>query len=880
MRDLSERERPELKPQEGHRLSADVDDRRRAEAEIKRLKEFNERIVQHMAEGIAMEDAEGNLTFINPAGAALLGYTPEELRGQHWTKIIPLDQRPLIVAADERRARGEADRYEVEVIRKDGVRVPVQVSGSPQYDSATGRFLGTLAVFTNISTLKQAEAGLRQQTRQQATLNRAMQALSASLDLPRVLAMILSELQQVVAYDSAAVLQLEGDVLEIVGGHGFPNIEELLGVQFGLTDEGTPNAVVIRTCAPLIVEDAPARYSGFHQPIHAKARIRGWLGVPMLFGDRIIGMLTLDKHEPGFYTDEHAQLALAFAAQAAIALENARLYRAEQQRRLLAETLGEVSRALNASLDRERILTILLEQLARVVAYDSASLMLLSGDELAVVAHRDLRHPDPTSLRFRYMDLDNLREAVTTRQPVIVADTQHDPRWRWLADTERYIRCWLGVPLIVQERVIGLLNLDKAEPGFYTAHHAEMALAFAHQAALAMENARLYSAAQQEVGERQRAEAALRRRNDYLAALAETMLDLSSRLNLDDILESIVRRAGQLLGTPHGFIDLLEPESERLIPRVAVGALSDSIQYEVKPGEGLAGKVWATGQPLVVNDYDAWTGRIRDFSYNAIRAVVGAPLKSGGRVVGVLGLAYDANTPRTFDAEAVDLLSRFAELAAVALDNAQLFSREQERAAQLHLANERLQAQIVEIEGLHAQLREQAIRDYLTGLFNRRYLAETLERELAQAARDHAPLSIVLMDIDHFKNVNDSFGHKAGDVVLQALGHLLHTHTRQGDIACRYGGEEFVVVMPGASPEAARRRAEGWRTAFEATRIPFGAAEVQVTLSLGIAAFPLHGHAADELLRFADQALYIAKSEGRNRVVIWDEAHRQRLAAP
>ncbi len=173
---------------------------------------------------------------------------------------------------------------------------------------------------------------------------------------------------------------------------------------------------------------------------------------------------------------------------------------------------------------------------------------------------------------------------------------------------------------------------------------------------------------------------------------------------------------------------------------------------------------------------------------------------------------------------------------------------------------------LTEIVAAEEKLREMAIRDALTGLFNRRYLDETLERELAKAQREGRPLSLVVMDIDRFKEVNDAFGHKAGDVMLQRLGELLRAQTRAGDVACRYGGEEFVMVLPDMPPETAYERAEEWRVLVEGLRVPYGRAKLHVEMSMGVAAYPVDGRTADELLMAADNALYAAKLAGRNRV--------------
>ena len=169
---------------------------------------------------------------------------------------------------------------------------------------------------------------------------------------------------------------------------------------------------------------------------------------------------------------------------------------------------------------------------------------------------------------------------------------------------------------------------------------------------------------------------------------------------------------------------------------------------------------------------------------------------------------------------------------------------------------------------LRETLRSQSIRDPLTGLFNRRYLEETLAREERRAARADTPIGIIVFDVDHFKRLNDSHGHDAGDAVLRSLGALLQAHVREGDIACRYGGEEFVIALPGASIEIVCQRAEELRIATEklSSFIP-GRSIEKVTISLGAAAYPVYGATWQEVIQAADKALYRAKQGGRNRVI-------------
>jgi diguanylate cyclase (GGDEF)-like protein/PAS domain S-box-containing protein len=171
-----------------------------------------------------------------------------------------------------------------------------------------------------------------------------------------------------------------------------------------------------------------------------------------------------------------------------------------------------------------------------------------------------------------------------------------------------------------------------------------------------------------------------------------------------------------------------------------------------------------------------------------------------------------------------------------------------------------------EIQALQDQLREQAIRDPLTGLYNRLPLNEFFDRELRMAQRRRRPISTVLVDLDHFKTVNDTYGHQAGDEVLRVLGDLIRQSYRASDIPCRYGGDEFLILVPDMALELACERTEHLRKALEETSIVHGTSLTHITASFGVATFPQHGDTRDALIAAADRALYTAKNCGRNQV--------------
>jgi len=182
---------------------------------------------------------------------------------------------------------------------------------------------------------------------------------------------------------------------------------------------------------------------------------------------------------------------------------------------------------------------------------------------------------------------------------------------------------------------------------------------------------------------------------------------------------------------------------------------------------------------------------------------------------------------------------------------------------------------LVEVRKTESTLRRQALRDPLTGLFNRRFFDAGLEQEIMRSRRSGNPASLLILDIDYFKKYNDEYGHEAGDAVLRAIGQLLQTQVRGGDVACRFGGEEFVILMPNAPLESAKERGKQILEAIRGLEVPHqGHLLPSVTASLGVAEFPTHGNDADGILEAADNALYIAKRTGRDRMVVSGEVEK------
>ncbi len=362
--------------------------------------------------------------------------------------------------------------------------------------------LELLATFADYAAVAVGNAYLYEEERRRRqeadTLQAAALACTAAIEPRIVFDRILEELQKVVPYDSASIQVLAENALELVGGRGFPNLPALLGVKFPIGAHN-PNHEVIHRRAAFIVADVVQEYENFRVEPHAPASIRSWLGVPMLIGERLIGMLALDKREPGFYTSAHAQLVNAFAAQAATALENSRLFEAERRQRELAQALAKTAAAVSSTLDLNEVFDRIMEQVALVVPGDAFNIMLIEKGAVRVArfsgyaslgaAAQIAAFAQPLE---EYPLLEQMR---LTGEPVLVTDTQADPAWVPRLGME-WLRAYVAVPIWIENQIVGFLNVDGVRAQQFTAHDAWRLAAFASHAATAIQNARLYQSLQ------------------------------------------------------------------------------------------------------------------------------------------------------------------------------------------------------------------------------------------------------------------------------------------------------------------------------------------------------------------------------------------------
>ncbi len=544
--------------------------------------------------------------------------------------------------------------------------------------------------------------------REAETLQAATQALSGTLDLQQVFEVILSELQKVVPYDSATVQQLQGTKLTIIGGRGFPRLQELMPprrrrgrgkgrsgskgkngpkgarrqVEFDITATNNPNREVIQSRAPVILDDAPAVYEEFKREPHSQVSIRSWLGVPLLFGDRILGMLALDRKEPNCYTQEHARLAMAFAAQAAIAIENARLHDETQQRLSELALLFETSAALSTSLDMDTVLQITAERIATAMGSQGCAISAWEPDRETLVLLRDwvvdqrLDPPGAAGAAYRLDERPASRQALVSRQPLALHASRSD-----VNEVERELMLQRGVstklmvPMIARDKVVGLLELLEAgAEREFLPNEINLCQTLANQAAAALDNARLF----QETTVRAREMAAV-------AAVGQAM----TTLELDDVLNSIAENALEAVGAEVSSVYLLDEKDNILVPRSVRGSHHEELSaacFEL--GEGTIGWVAQRGEPLLLQHLPSdETFSVKVPASLHIRNTLTVPLPVKGEVIGTLEVCNKLAGDE-FTLADQRLLTAFAAQASIAIENARLYRQVSHHLEEVQILNQ------------------------------------------------------------------------------------------------------------------------------------------------------------------------------------------------
>ncbi|HVN55756.1 MAG TPA: diguanylate cyclase [Anaerolineaceae bacterium] len=559
-------------------------------------------------------------------------------------------------------------------------------------------------------------------------------------------------------------------------------------------------------------------------------QLKAELFVPIQEKGTLIGILLVGvkRSEETFSTEDQATLD-ALANQTAVALENARLFAEAKERTVEMQFLNTAIQAELAERQRAEKALKESEQRYRRLAENAPDLiyrMLPDGRfEFIGPAVREI---------LGYVPKDFYRDPALGSQIVFPADRE------LLAQ-------------IVQPGTVEVSSMKEPRVIRWVHKNGTLVWIELHQVPIYSETGQLIAVEgvarditrrvhdQEELAERVRQLEEHNREIGMLNEMGDVLQACRNREETYPILSAYLQRLFPMVG---GVVQVVNP-AKHLVETVSAWGDSE-ISVEVFEPD----RCWALrrGRPNLVLDQSP--GMLcSHIHYSQVGTHLCLPMMAKGNALGLVTLAFPKSAGRMIEAE-------------------QVFSEHQQKLAltvveHIALALDNL--------WLGESLRQQAIRDPLTNLFNRRYMEETLERELARSRRKHTSLGIIFADIDHFKRYNDTFGHDAGDQVLRELGLFFTGHIRKEDIACRYGGEEFVLILPESSREAVFQRAEELCLQVKQLDIRFHDQVLgAITFSIGVSIFPDHGATAETLLRCADIALYEAKNAGRDRVRMMD----------
>jgi diguanylate cyclase (GGDEF)-like protein len=677
----------------------------------------------------------------------------------------------------------------------------------------------------NAQLFESEKKRLRELESMQITLN----DISSELDVQKLLGDIMHRAFSLLGTRTGllALYQENQQVFKVVvGSH---NGKDLTNIAFS-KDEGLVHKLWEQK-QPTIIEDYPNWENRIEK--YTKIFSRSLLAVPLLGGDQVVGILLVGSDSAGrkFHEDDIRLLTL-FGQQAIIALKNAQLIADSQQKAEEAETLRLAGAIVASTLKQKPAMDLILDQLQKVVPYDSASILLLKENELTLVeGHGFTGDSDVQGMKISLNENQPGPLVFKQRKPIVInnmleaypsfAEYNHLP-----------ISSWIGVPLVVKNRVIGILSLDSLEANRYNDNHARLVSAFADQVAVALENIRLY-------------EDALKSAKQF-SSLYTLSQSISANLQPQNVFNAIYRAASELMPCDIFMISLYDEKTQMIndVYSIEKGVLE---KPTTRPfGDGLFSKAIRENRSLLYNHFthkDVKRTKAvligEEDDETLVQSILIVPLRSGKEIKGVLSTqSYEANK---FTEENKETLEMLATHSAIALENARLFN----------------------------EIQELAMTDSLTKIYNRRKFYEFADGEFERARRYNHPLSVIMMDIDKFKLVNDSYGHSAGDQVLTRIAELCNSSMRSIDILARYGGEEFVAMLPETTISEAQLTAERLRQLIARTPIKVGNSTIKVTLSFGVVELEEDCKTIEELMARSDQAMYASKNSGRNRVTLW-----------
>jgi diguanylate cyclase (GGDEF)-like protein len=548
-----------------------------------------------------------------------------------------------------------------------------------------------------------------------------------------------------------------------------------------------------------------------------RADVRNLTAVTLQTREHNFGVILFPHAERRAFGSSGPRLMVGLALQLGLTLENYVVTHDAHRRTQEYELLTEIGKAISSRLDQDEILRTIQVELGQIFDTTHFYIAFQEGDEIRF----ELEVRDNRVLPKRTREARNAftEYVIRTGEPLLIRSDLEQTRTR-LGIThvpDRPAKCLIAAPIFVGNKPVGLMLAMHPEREFvFEQRDLDVLVTAAGQVSVAMENARLFAEEQ--------------RRSRQLAFLNNVS---RTAISSDDPVHMLGQIAGEIQKNftfDHIGIGLLDYGTKEIEIKAEAGTTAHASGKHIPLGAGILGRVARTGERALVQN--ALPGNLNCILADA-RSVLCIPITYGESLIGVLNI--ESRNENAFSPQDVLILNTLADLLATALHNAFHFQK----------------------------LQQQSITDGLTGIKTRRFFWEALSAEWKRASRSGRPFSVVLIDLDKFKEVNDTMGHFEGDLVLARVGRLLEQKSRQSNVVARYGGDEFIVLMPDTGAEQAQVLAERLRQWMAADPM---LNEHHVTGSFGVASFPMHGFSIEDIIRVADAGMYVSKRSGGNMV--------------
>jgi diguanylate cyclase (GGDEF)-like protein len=716
----------------------------------------------------------------------------------------------------------------------DGTVVPLEMNMVHQENN---KIEYTILAIHDASRQMNAEIGIQRKNDELFMINRISQAVNSSLSLGEVLSAILEESQEIYRNRSSSLWLLDDNqeffvCVNAKGTLASKKIGKRVNMHSGLFQE------VLKIQEPLFIENIQqdALLSVIKNTDHG-FDVLAVLILPIVFQGKIIGLLQFLDDRVNILHKEDIEVLKAIATNSAIAINNARQFEqlaGDQQR---WRTLQIISQRINACLQPQEIFRAITDNIGDILKFDFFGIALINNqiggyDIVHLVDHKE--HLSEYHLEkgagLTGLVIENSKALLIDNFPVTHADL---PDVRFI-DEDDQTKSIIAVPLKRGTNAIGMLTAQSYEKGIYQSADLQMLELIAAHTVIALDNARHYQEALESA-----------RLRDIIYLIGQ---EINSRLNPDQVYDTIYRALGKVI--PMDFMFISSVDYEHQLQNFLYFKDKDLVDvlepFSAPLDRGISGYVIKSGKSFRTGDFTQVKIDGYDFVHigekdHITHSLIYVPLIRGPLVTGLLSV--QAKEVNMFTAYHQTLVELIAPYAASALENAWLFSK---------------------IETL-------AITDELSGVYNRHHFNQILKQEFERCLRYERPLSLIIIDIDNFKEINDRYGHICGDEVIRQYGAMLKENVRTTDILARFGGDEFAIIMPETNAQQALVVTRKIESLCNQRKFNLAHDEISVTISIGLAEMIWNDDLKPEdLIHKADHAMYQAKNQGRSRTVLFE----------